>query len=130
MAKSKQRSPASQTPPASSESVSFDDAQTQARAALPAGRGALMGQIITVLSSKVHMGKPVSPHVIAQEIGGTTSRADIRHTFQRAGLSGRKNPLLEEGRFWIQLTKVKGQNQYQLMNKGTNLEKAAASTTS
>lgn len=125
MAKSKQKPQQSPSGP-----VSFDDAQNQAKAALPAGRGALMGQIITVLSSKAHKGKPVSPQVIAQEIGGATSRADIRHTFQRAGLSGRKSPLLKEGDFWIQLSKQKGQNHYRLVNKGTDLSKAVAPVSS
>lgn len=105
--------------PATSEKpVALADAQTAAKVNLQSGRAALTDVIAAML--KAGKGKPLPVEQVAAAVGPTTTRADIRHTFQRAGLSARKNAVIEtpDGKNWLWLSKVKGQNSYLIDGKG------------
>ena len=72
--------------------------------------------------------KPVPVEQIAAAVGPAVTRADVRHTCQRAGLSSRRNDLIEtpDGKNWIWLSKVKGQNCYLIDKPGVSHAKAKA----
>ncbi len=104
--------------------VSLATAQETAKASLKSGRAGLADTVAAML--KVGKGQPIPVEQIAAAVGPTTTRADIRHTFQRVGLSARRQAVIEApGGLWVWLLKSKGQNSYLVDKAGIDHSKQA-----
>ena len=106
--------------PTDMKPVGLADARTAAKANLQSGKAALTDVIAAML--KAGKGKPLPVEQIAAAVGPATTRADVRHTFQRAGLSSRRDAVIEapDGKNWLWLSKVKGQNSYLIDKAGVD----------